>query len=125
LVAGNWKMNGNYAALAELDGIAVAAGGAVMSRCAFPFTLIAPAVAREAGLMIGAQDCHWAQSGAHTGCISVAMLVEAGAQIVIVGHSERVPTSTRPNAEVRAKAAAAIAGGLIAIVLRRRNRSPA
>jgi triosephosphate isomerase len=81
-----------------------------------PFTLIAPAAARGSGLPIGAQDCHWAQSGAHTGCISVPMLVEAGARIVIVGHSERRADQHETDAEVRAKAEAAIAGGLVAIV---------
>jgi triosephosphate isomerase len=116
LVAGNWKMNGSRAALAELDGIAAAAGGAVDVAICVPFTLIAPAVTRAAGLVVGAQDCHWARSGAHTGCMSVAMLAEAGAQIVIVGHSERRADQHETDAEVRAKAEAAIAGGLIAIV---------
>jgi triosephosphate isomerase len=115
LVAGNWKMNGNHAALAELDGIAAAADGAVDVALCVPFTLIAPAAARG-GLTIGAQDCHWARNGAHTGCISVPMLVEAGAKIVIVGHSERRADQHETDAEVRAKAEAAIAGGLTAIV---------
>jgi len=116
LVAGNWKMNGSQAALAELAAIAAADDGAVDIAVCVPFTLIAPAVASEGGLTIGAQDCHWAQSGAHTGCISVPMLAEAGARIVIVGHSERRTDQHETDAEVRAKATAAIAGGLIAIV---------
>jgi triosephosphate isomerase len=116
LVAGNWKMNGSQAALAELDGIAAADGGAVDVAVCVPFTLIGPAAARGTGLVIGAQDCHAAPSGAHTGCISVSMLAEVGASIVIVGHSERRTDQHETDAEVRAKAAAAIAGGLIAIV---------
>ena len=116
LVAGNWKMNGNQAALAELDEIAAAAGGAAEVALCVPFTLIAPAAARASGLAIGAQDCHWAASGAHTGCISVPMLVEAGARLVIVGHSERRTDQHEMDGEVRAKAEAAIAGGLTAIV---------
>jgi triosephosphate isomerase len=116
LVAGNWKMNGNRAALAELDGIAAAAGGAVDIAVCLPFILIDAAITRGSGLTIGAQDCHWAQSGAHTGCISVPMLTEAGARIVITGHSERRTDQHETDAEVRAKATAAIAGGLIAIV---------
>jgi triosephosphate isomerase len=116
LVAGNWKMNGNQAALAELDEVAAAAGGAVDVAACVPFTLIAGAVARAPRLTIGAQDCHWAQSGAHTGCISVPMLTEAGARIVITGHSERRADQHETDAEVRAKASAAIAGGLVAIV---------
>jgi triosephosphate isomerase len=116
LVAGNWKMNGSQAALAELDGIATAGGGPVEVAVCVPFTLIAPAIARGTGLPIGAQDCHWAQGGAHTGCISVPMLAEIGAQLVIVGHSERRTDQHETDAEVRAKATAAIAGGLTAIV---------
>lgn len=118
LVVGNWKMNGSLAQLAELAPIAEAAkeaGGVDVGICP-PFTLIAPAVTRSAGLMIGAQDCHAKDSGAHTGCVSVAMIKEAGARAVIVGHSERRADQHETDAEVRAKAEAALAGGLIAIV---------
>lgn len=118
LVAGNWKMNGSLAALAELDGIAAAARANPTVDVAVcpPFTLIAPAVARAGGLPIGGQDCHPAPSGAHTGCVSVGMLKEAGASLVIVGHSERRHDQHETSAEVRAKAEAAIRGGLIAIL---------
>ena len=118
LVAGNWKMNGSLAGLAELDAIAAAAAatpGVDVAICP-PFTLIAPALARVPGLSIGAQDCHAAPSGAHTGCISAPMLKEAGATLAIVGHSERRADQHEIDAEVRAKAEAAIAAGLIAIV---------
>ncbi len=116
LVAGNWKMNGSPAALSELDAIAGAGGGAVDVAICPPATLISPAAARQPGLAIGAQDCHWNASGAHTGCLSVAMLAEAGATMVIVGHSERRTDNHETDAEVKAKAEAAIAGGLVAIV---------
>jgi triosephosphate isomerase (TIM) len=118
LVAGNWKMNGALAALGELDAIAQAAKANPQVDVAIcpPATLIAPAVARVPGLAIGAQDCHWNASGAHTGCVSVAMLKEAGASLVIVGHSERRADNHETDAEVQAKASAAIAGGLTAIV---------
>jgi len=118
LVAGNWKMNGNRASLAELDGIqaAAAANAGVDVAVCPPFTLVAPAAERAPGLAIGAQDCHAAAKGAHTGCISAAMLREAGAKLVIVGHSERRADQHETDAEVRAKAQAAIAAGLIAIV---------
>src|ERR1043165_5389044 len=118
LVAGNWKMNGSLASLAELGPIAEAAraaGGVDVAVCP-PFTLIAPALTRSGGLTIGAQDCHSAESGAHTGCVSVAMIREAGARLVIVGHSERRAGQHESDAEVRAKAEAALAGGLTAIV---------
>jgi triosephosphate isomerase len=118
LVAGNWKMNGSLAALAELGAIAEAArsaGGVDVALCP-PFTLIAPAVARSGGLAIGGQDCHSKESGAHTGAISAAMLREAGARLVIVGHSERRAEAGETDAFVRDKAEAALAAGLQAIV---------
>lgn len=117
LVAGNWKMNGNRAQLAELDMIAsAAANGNVDVAICPPFTLIGPAVERQPTLMIGAQDCHAAPSGAHTGCVSAAMLKEAGARMAIVGHSERRTDNHETDGEIRAKAEAAIAAGLFAIV---------
>jgi triosephosphate isomerase len=116
LVAGNWKMNGSLAALVELDAIAAAASNALDIAICPPATLISAAVARQPALPVGAQDCHWNASGAHTGCLSVSMLAEAGAKLVIVGHSERRTDNHETNAEVKAKATAAIAGGLIAIV---------
>lgn len=118
LIAGNWKMNGSLAALAELDGIAEAAAanpGVDVAICP-PFTLIAPAVQRHADLAIGAQDCHQNAKGAHTGCVSAAMLKEAGARLAIVGHSERRTDQHETDAEVRAKAEAVIGAGLTAIV---------
>lgn len=116
LVAGNWKMNGSMAALAELDGIAKAAGGTVDVAICPPATLIAAAAHRQPRLAIGGQDCHWQASGAHTGCVSVGMLKEAGASLVIVGHSERRTDNHESDGEVKSKASAAIAGGLTAIV---------
>jgi triosephosphate isomerase len=118
LVAGNWKMNGSLAALAELAAIAAAAresGGVDVAICP-PFTLIPSAAARSGGLSIGAQDCHSEDSGAHTGNVSAAMLVEAGARLVIVGHSERRSEQSETDALVRAKAEAALAHKLQAIV---------
>ena len=119
LVAGNWKMNGSLAALGELGPIAEAAraaGGVDVAICP-PFTLIAPAVTRAGGAVtIGAQDCHAHESGAHTGCVSVGMLKEAGAKLAIVGHSERRADQHETDAEVRDKAGAALRGGLVTIV---------
>ena len=119
LVAGNWKMNGSLAALAELAPIADAAraaGGVDVAICP-PFTLIAPALTRAGGAVtIGAQDCHAHDSGAHTGCVAVGMIKEAGAKLAIVGHSERRADQHETDAEVRAKAEAALRGGLTAIV---------
>jgi triosephosphate isomerase len=118
LIVGNWKMNGSKAALAELDAIAEAARAnpGVDTGICPPFTLIAAAVERAPGLAIGAQDCHAKESGAHTGCVSVPMLREAGVGMVIVGHSERRADQHESDAEVKAKAEAAIAAGMRTIV---------
>lgn len=118
LIAGNWKMNGSLAQLTELSAIAEAAratGGVDVAICP-PFTLIAASQTRSGGIAIGAQDCHAAESGAHTGCVSVAMIKEAGAKLAILGHSERRADQHESDDEVRAKAAAVLKGGLIAIV---------
>jgi len=118
LIVGNWKMNGNRGQLAELSEIAAAAreaAGVDVAICP-PFTLIPLAVPRAGGMMIGAQDCHEREEGAYTGCVSAAMVEEAGARMVIVGHSERRLYQLESDATVRAKAEAALRRGLITIV---------
>jgi len=118
LIAGNWKMNGNLAALAELDAIAATATKhvAIDVAMALPATLIAPAVHRVPGLAIGAQDVHHAENGPHTGCLSAAMLVEAGARFTIVGHSERRADQHETSQDAWAKADAAHRHGLSVIL---------
>ena len=118
LVAGNWKMNGSRSALAELTTIAAAAdaASAVDVSIALPATLIAPAVALVPGFAIGGQDVHAAESGAHTGCLSASMLVEAGARFTIVGHSERRTDQGETSQDAWAKASAAHRHGLSVIL---------
>jgi triosephosphate isomerase len=115
LVAGNWKMNGDGAALSELAAIAAAAGQIDVA-VAVPATLIAPAAALVPGFAIGAEDVHPADKGAHTGCLSAAMLKEAGASFSIVGHSERRADCHETDAEVKAKAEALHRHGMRAIL---------
>ena len=115
LVAGNWKMHGVSADLAEIAAIAAAAGDADVALC-LPATLIERAVRAVPGFAIGGQDVHSAAKGAHTGCISAAMLLDAGARLVIVGHSERRDAQHETDANVRAKAEAALAAGLDVIL---------
>lgn len=119
LAAGNWKMNGSTAALAEVAALLAAhpAPTCDMLLCP-PATLIAQMAwaAKGKPLHVGGQDCHPKASGAHTGDISAAMLADAGASHVILGHSERRADHGETDALVRAKAEAAIAAGLIAIV---------
>ncbi|MBD8547827.1 triose-phosphate isomerase [Sphingomonas sp. CFBP 8760] len=118
LVAGNWKMNGSLAALSELDAIGAAAMAApgVDVAVAVPFTLIHPAAVRAPGLAIGAEDVHEADSGAHTGCVSAAMVREAGAVFTIAGHSERRADQGENSHDAWAKAAAAHRHGLSVIL---------
>ncbi|CAA7612044.1 Triosephosphate isomerase [Magnetospirillum sp. LM-5] len=123
LIAGNWKMNGLKA-----DGIALAEGVAAKRRAepdlacdvlvCPPFLLVSD-VARAvagSGLAVGGQDCHAKTSGAHTGDTSPVMLKDAGCSHVILGHSERRTDHGETDAQVKAKAAAAHAAGLVAIV---------
>jgi triosephosphate isomerase len=123
LVAGNWKMNGLLSSRRELARLArKLARSKQKPRCEVivcpPATLVALArvEARGSRLAIGAQDCHQAPSGAHTGDISAEMLVDAGAAAIIVGHSERRADHGERNADVAAKAAAAHRAGAVAIV---------
>ncbi len=119
LAAGNWKMNGTKASLAEVAALVAAHPAPVceMLLCP-PTTLIAQMAdaAKDTVLHVGAQDCHPKPQGAHTGDISVAMLKDAGASHVILGHSERRTDHGETDALVRAKAEAVVDAGLIAIV---------
>jgi len=121
LIAGNWKMNGLLA-----DGLALA--GALLERAKgaaacdllvcppFPYLgLVAQALAGSR-IAVGGQDCHSATSGAHTGDTAAPMLRDVGCTYVIVGHSERRAAHGETDAQVRAKAEAALAAGLVPIV---------
>jgi triosephosphate isomerase len=121
LVAGNWKMNGTTLSLNEARLMAgmlkdVALNCDVMI-CP-PATLIGRLAPLFKGthVSLGAQDCHWERSGAHTGDISAEMLADAGCTAVIVGHSERRTDHGEINELVRRKAAAAHRAGLSAII---------
>jgi triosephosphate isomerase len=82
-----------------------------------PATLLAPMAQAAAGrIALGGQDCHPKPYGAHTGDISAGMLADAGAAFVILGHSERRADHGETDALVRAKAEAAVAAGLVAII---------
>jgi triosephosphate isomerase len=122
LIAGNWKMNGLRASMAEFEamvaGAAKVTGKADLLVCP-PATLIAAFAAKLSGsksVEIGGQDCHPKPSGAHTGDISAEMLADAGATAVIVGHSERRADHGESDSLVRQKAEAAWRAGLKAIV---------
>lgn len=122
IVAGNWKMNGLKASRSEIEAIVAELTKGPEARAEAmicpPATLIAEFAGLAAGsaLKIGAQDCHARESGAHTGDISAAMLADAGASSIIVGHSERRADHHETDGLVRAKAAAVLGMGLRAII---------
>src|SRR5471030_1478756 len=122
LIAGNWKMNGLKASMAEFEamlaGAPKVAAKADLLVCP-PATLIAAfaeKVRSAKTLAVGAQDCHPKASGAHTGDLSAEMLADAGAAAIIVGHSERRADHGETDVLVRQKAEAAWRAGLTAIV---------
>lgn len=123
LVAGNWKMNGLLGSIEEARRMAsgLAEGGqrpACRVMICPPATLIAPLAEalRGTGIALGGQDCHADAFGAHTGDIAAAMLRDAGAAAVILGHSERRADHGERDRDVRAKVLAAYGAGLTAIV---------
>ncbi len=122
LVAGNWKMHGLSRSLAEvrslLDLLAHAPRLESDIMICPPATLLFQTSNMLSGstIMLGAQDCHSNSEGAHTGDISAEMLADAGANAVIVGHSERRTDHGETDAVVAAKATAAHRAGLAAII---------
>lgn len=117
-IVGNWKMNGTRAMLAEARAIdrGAARHPGVRVAVAPPFTLIQSLAENAEAMAIGGQDCHAAASGAFTGDVSAAMLADAGATYTILGHSERRAMHAETDAQVRARAEAALAAGLEVIV---------
>src|SRR6266702_1002823 len=122
LIAGNWKMNGLKAATAEFEAMLEGADRVVAKADLLvcpPVTLVAAFADAARGtklLGVGAQDCHPKVSGAHTGDISAEMLADAGASVIIVGHSERRIDHGETDVLVRQKAEAVWRAGLTAIV---------
>ncbi|RKR02763.1 triose-phosphate isomerase [Maricaulis maris] len=119
LIAGNWKMHGLTEALGFFGAIApIAAKSPATVLVCPPATLLQQAARACDGTVVrvGGQDCHAAPSGAHTGDISAAMLRDAGATHVILGHSERRADHGERDADIRAKAEAALAAGLVPVI---------
>ncbi|KQS88318.1 MULTISPECIES: triose-phosphate isomerase [unclassified Rhizobium] len=122
LVAGNWKMNGLRASLDQIKAMAEGVKGGLSEKVETlicpPATLlyVATALCDDSPLLIGAQDCHQKASGAHTGDVSAEMIADCFGTHVIVGHSERRTDHAESDALVRAKAEAAYAADLVAII---------
>ncbi len=123
LIAGNWKMNGLKK---DADNLArgLARRMAKTKGPAFEMLICPPApllnfcasALKGSGVKVGAQDCHAAEAGAHTGDVSALLLKNMGCGYVIVGHSERRSDYGETDKQVKAKAEAALAARLKVIV---------
>ena len=119
LIAGNWKMNGLRGSLAEAGAIAEGAKDAKGRVAICPPALLIPLMSEilhGTKVLVGGQDAHWETAGAFTGDISAQMLADAGAQLVILGHSERRSGYHETDSIVARKVQAALAAGLEPIV---------
>ncbi|MDO9523969.1 MAG: triose-phosphate isomerase [Gemmobacter sp.] len=118
LAAGNWKMNGVAADLAQISALMAThpAPRSTVLICP-PATLLQRMADVVAGrFAVGGQDCHAMDKGAHTGDISAVMLADAGAGYVILGHSERRADHGETDAQIARKALAALAAGLVPVI---------
>lgn len=111
-------MHGLSADLVEIEKIAAASDSfpQVDVALCLPASLIDRAARAVPGFRIGGEDVHSSKAGAHTGCISAQMLLDAGARLTIVGHSERREAQHESDADVRAKSETAIDCGLDVIL---------
>lgn len=117
-IVGNWKMHGTRAMLSEARAIDRAAQRHMKVEVAIapPYTLLHPIHREAEQIAVGAQNCHEADGGAHTGDISAAMVADAGAKFVILGHSERRTDHGETDAVVKSKVEAALEAGLRVIL---------
>jgi triosephosphate isomerase len=120
-VAGNWKMNGNLAAnqalLAALIPSLARVAGVKCAICApYPYLAQVQQLLSGSGVSWGAQNVSQHESGAYTGEVSGAMLVDFGCRYVIVGHSERRSLYGETSAMVAGKYAAALKAGVSPIL---------
>jgi triosephosphate isomerase len=118
LIAGNWKMNGTLASIGEARAVAQGLNGRARVAICPPAPLIHPMseALKGSAVLVGAQDCHWEAAGAYTGDVSAETLADAGASLVILGHSERRAGHGETDRQVADKVAAALRAGLEPIV---------
>lgn len=120
IIAGNWKMNKTRIEAEQLINalIPLVKGTKNTVVICVPFTDLCKAVKLTKGtnIHVGAQNCHWKESGAFTGEIAPSMLTELGVEYVVIGHSERRTYFGETDATVLARTKAALAAGLKPIV---------
>ncbi len=120
VIAGNWKMNKTPNEAKELLAAIVPAvkdADCEVIACV-PYVDLSVAIEAVKGtnVKIGAENCHWAESGAFTGEISTGMLKEMGVEYVVLGHSERRQYFGETDETVNKRTKAALAAGLKPIV---------
>ena len=121
VIAGNWKMNmtpkATAAFIKELAPMVAGKDKCDIVLCV-PFVDLDAAIeaAKGTNIRIGAQNVHFEKSGAYTGEISADMLVEVGAEYVIIGHSERRQYFGETDTTVNLRTKAALAAGLKVIL---------
>jgi triosephosphate isomerase (TIM) len=119
LIAGNWKMNGTAASLAEAQAVAKGIGDTPARVAICPPNVLIHRMSealKGTKVLVGAQDHHWDDSGAFTGDVSATMLADAGAQLAILGHSERRAGWRETDEIVARKVEAALRAGLEPVV---------
>ena len=120
VIAGNWKMNKSRAeAKALIEELRPLVANATCEvACCVPFTALETALeaAKGSNIKIGAQNVHWAASGAFTGEISASMLCDMGVNLVIVGHSERRQFFGETDETVNKRVRAALDAGMTVIL---------
>ena len=120
IIAGNWKMNKTpseaKALLQEIIPVAEGAGCEVIACVPYVDLAVAVETVKGTNVKIGAENCHWAESGAFTGEISTGMLKEVGVEYVVLGHSERRQYFGETDETVNKRTKAALAAGLKPIV---------
>ncbi|MDD6847359.1 MAG: triose-phosphate isomerase [Oscillospiraceae bacterium] len=120
IIAGNWKMNKTPAEakvlLEEILPVAKDADCEVIACVPFVDLSVALEVTKGSNVQIGAENCHWEESGAYTGEISAKMLAEMGVPYVVLGHSERRQYFGETDETVNKRTKAALAAGLKPIV---------
>jgi len=119
LIAGNWKMNGLAASLAEARAVAAGIGGTAARVAICPPSILIHRMSQAlagTSVLVGGQDHHADEAGAFTGDVSAGMLADAGAQLVILGHSERRAGYRESDDLVARKVGAALRAGLEPII---------
>lgn len=120
VIAGNWKMNKTpkeaEALLKEIAPLVKDADCEVIACVPYVDLCTAIEAAKGTNIKIGAENCHWAESGAFTGEISTGMLTELGVEYVVLGHSERRQYFGETDETVNKRTKAALAAGLKPIV---------